>query len=165
MHADSSSVKGSRHFSELWIPSWPIMTELLTCKFCRKFPAVISFKDSCQEGTVQLFSRSIFTALTFLWNSSSTQSMILMMRWGGRPSVRTVAMSEGLMVWGGEGVIIQSQDRKSRSKHLLSEDCYRKSPTYEQVPFCEHICKSNLFISPTKLAWVPNQRHSTVIGL
>lgn len=47
---------------------------------------------------VQFFSGSIFTVFTLLWNSSRTQSMILMMRWGGRPRVRTVAMSDGLMV-------------------------------------------------------------------
>ena len=29
---------------------------------------------------------------------------------------------------------------------------YCKPPVYEWVPFWEHICKSNLFISPTKLA-------------
>ena len=29
---------------------------------------------------------------------------------------------------------------------------YRKSPTYERVPFQECVCKSNLFLSPTKLA-------------
>jgi hypothetical protein len=72
--------------------------ELPTCKFCKKFPAVMNFKDSCQEGMVQLLSGSVFTALTFLWNRSSTQSMILMMRCGGLPKVRTVAMSDGLMV-------------------------------------------------------------------
>ncbi|KAG7261330.1 hypothetical protein CRUP_035729 [Coryphaenoides rupestris] len=63
----------------------------------RKFPAVISLRDSCQEGTVQFFSGSILTVLTRRWKSSSTQSMMRMMRCGGRPSVRTVAMSDGLM--------------------------------------------------------------------
>ena len=29
---------------------------------------------------------------------------------------------------------------------------YSKSPAYEWVPFWEHVQKSNLFISPTKLA-------------
>ena len=33
---------------------------------------------------------------------------------------------------------------------------YRKSPAYEQIPFREHIQKSNLFVSPTELAKVPN---------
>lgn len=37
-------------------------------------------------------------SVTFLWNSSSTASMILMMRWGGFCSFLTVAMSAGLMV-------------------------------------------------------------------
>ena len=33
---------------------------------------------------------------------------------------------------------------------------YSKPPTYEQVLFWEYIHKSNLFVSPTKLAYVPN---------
>lgn len=77
-----------------------------TCKFCKKFPAVISFKDSCHDGIMQFFSRSSLVAFTFLWNSSNTQSMIRMIRWGGRPSVRTVAMSAGLIVY-----IIERMDR------------------------------------------------------
>ena len=32
---------------------------------------------------------------------------------------------------------------------------YSKSQTYEQVLFQEYLCKSNLFVSPTKLAQVP----------
>ena len=32
------------------------------------------------------------------------------------------------------------------------ENLYSKSPTYEWVPFWEHVRKSNLFTSPTKLA-------------
>ncbi|TNN79753.1 hypothetical protein EYF80_009986 [Liparis tanakae] len=45
----------------------------------RKFPAVMSFRDSCQDAVLQFFSGSIFTVLTRLWKSSSTQSMIRMM--------------------------------------------------------------------------------------
>ena len=33
---------------------------------------------------------------------------------------------------------------------------YNKSPTYKQILFREHIHKSNLFVNPTKLAYVPN---------
>jgi len=47
---------------------------------------------------VQFFSGSIFTMFTLLWKSNNTQSIIRMMRWGGLPSVRTVAMSDGFMV-------------------------------------------------------------------
>ena len=39
-------------------------------------------------------------------------------------------------------------------------------PTHERVPFRERVRKSNLFISPTKLAYVPNEHnwlHSTVL--
>ena len=37
-----------------------------------------------------------------------------------------------------------------------TESNYSKSPTYEQAPFQEHVLKADLFISPTKLALVPN---------
>lgn len=96
-----------------WIMCWDNMsTSVLTiyklnkcyctCRLPRKFPAVMSFNDSCHEGVLQFFSGSTFTGLTFLWKSSSTQSMIRMMRWGGRPSVRTVAISDGLIVYVGK---------------------------------------------------------------
>lgn len=75
-------------------------TCIVTCRLLTKFPAVISFRDSCQDGIMQFFSVSTLTVLIFFWKSSSTQSMIRMMRWGGRPRVRTVAMSDGLIVWG-----------------------------------------------------------------
>ena len=39
---------------------------------------------------------------------------------------------------------------------------YSKSPTYEQVPFWECICKSNLFISPTK-PWYPTNTISYMV--
>ena len=35
---------------------------------------------------------------------------------------------------------------------ILMKHIYSKSPTYEQVPFQERTGKSNLFVSPTKLA-------------
>ena len=36
---------------------------------------------------------------------------------------------------------------------LCKRDCnYSKSPTYERVPFREHVFKSNVFVSPTTLA-------------
>lgn len=69
-----------------------------TWRLPRKFPAVMSLRDSCHDGVLQFFSGSSLTGLTRLWKSSSTQSIILMMRCGGRPSVRTVAMSDGLIV-------------------------------------------------------------------
>lgn len=69
-----------------------------TCRLPRKLPAVMSLSDSCQEGMVQFFSGSNFTVFTLLWKSNNTQSIIRMMRWGGLPSVRTVAISDGFMV-------------------------------------------------------------------
>ena len=36
------------------------------------------------------------------------------------------------------------------------EELYNKSPTYEWVLFWEGVCKSDLFVSPTKLAYAPN---------
>lgn len=47
---------------------------------------------------MQFFSGSVFTVFTLLWKSNNTQSIIRMMRWGGLPSVRTVAISDGFMV-------------------------------------------------------------------
>ena len=38
----------------------------------------------------------------------------------------------------------------------IALNMYTKSSIYEQIPLWEHVCKSNLFISPTKLALVPN---------
>ena len=32
------------------------------------------------------------------------------------------------------------------------KDCYSKPPTCQQVLFSDHVCKSNLLVSPTKLA-------------
>ena len=57
-----------------------------------------TLRDSLQDGFIQAFSGSCCTTSTRRWNSSSTQSMMRMMRCGGFPSLRTVAMSAGLMV-------------------------------------------------------------------
>ena len=57
-----------------------------------------TLRDSAHEGRGQGRSGSRVTESTFFWNSSSTQSMILMMRWGGFASFRTVAMWAALMV-------------------------------------------------------------------
>ena len=60
--------------------------------------AVRTLRDSLQDGFMQAFSGSCCTMSTRRWNSRSTQSMMRMMRCGGFPSFRTVAMSAGLMV-------------------------------------------------------------------
>ena len=47
-------------------------------------------------------------------------------------------------------VVLEGQQLK------MSLSLYSKSPIYERVSFQEHVPKSNLFLSPTKLAQVPN---------
>ena len=47
-------------------------------------------------------------------------------------------------------VVLEGQQLK------MSLLLYSKSPMYERVSFQEHVPKSNLFLSPTKLAQVPN---------
>ena len=59
---------------------------------------VNTLRDSGHEGRGEGRSGSRVTESTFFWNSSSTQSMILIMRWGGFASLRTVAMWAALMV-------------------------------------------------------------------
>ena len=59
---------------------------------------VNTLRDSAHDGRGEGRSGSRVTESTFFWNSSSTQSMILMMRWGGFASLRTVAMWAALMV-------------------------------------------------------------------
>ena len=106
-----------------------ILSGRLTCRLPRKFPAVMSLRDSCQEGTWQCFSGSSRTVFTRRWNSSSTQSMMRMMRWGGRPKVRTVAMSDGLMVCAGHGSVGNSS-RRNETMNGLS-----KIKTWPGTPF------------------------------
>ena len=101
-----------------------------TCRLLTKFPAVISLSDSCQDGVRQPFSGSIFTGLIRRRKSSSTQSMIRMMRWGGRPSVRTVAMSAGLIVWVGD----TERDEFTLSvSEACRQDCSRSFPPGSQT--------------------------------
>lgn len=84
----------------------------------------MSLSDSCQEGVTQFFSGSIFVGLSRRWKSSSTQSMMRMMRCGGRPSVRTVAMSDGLMVWRRDGGKMEEdvEEEVMRSLHFVFEN-------------------------------------------
>ena len=63
------------------------------------FNTTNTLRDSAHEGRGQGRSGSRVTESTFFWKSSSTQSMILMMRWGGLASLRTVAMCAALMVY------------------------------------------------------------------
>lgn len=63
---------------------------------CKDF--LLTFNDSPQEGLQQGFSGSIVTRSIFFWNSSRTQSMILIIRCGGFASFLTVAISFGLIV-------------------------------------------------------------------
>lgn len=56
------------------------MPTLGTCRLPRKFPAVMSLSDSCHEGLIQFLSGSTLTGLSLRKNSSSTQSMMRMMR-------------------------------------------------------------------------------------
>ena len=57
-----------------------------------------------------------------------------------------------------EGFPPSSRDRLSLRKDgmegpfFVTKMFYRQSPTYERVPFQECVCKSNLFVNPTKLA-------------
>ena len=85
----------------------------------------MSLRDSCQEGTWQCFSGSIRTVFTRRWNSSRTQSMMRMMRWGGRPRVRTVAMSDGLMVCA----------RGNSSRRYEMRNGLSKIKTWPETPF------------------------------
>ena len=59
---------------------------------------ILTFSDSPHDGLIHSRSGSFVIVSSFLWNSSRQQSMIRMMRCGGLPSLRTVEMSEGLMV-------------------------------------------------------------------
>lgn len=51
-----------------------------------------TFRDSAQEGLGHGAAVSAMIGCSFLWKRISTQSMILMMRCGGLPSLRTVAI-------------------------------------------------------------------------
>jgi len=57
----------------------------------RKVGADMSLRASDHDGFAHGFSGSAVTGSRCRWNSSSTQSMILMMRWGGLASLRTVS--------------------------------------------------------------------------
>jgi len=50
----------------------------------------MSLRASLHDGFVHGFSGSTVTQSRWRWNSSRTQSMILMMRWGGFASLRTI---------------------------------------------------------------------------
>lgn len=67
-------------------------------KLFKKPPPLIILRDSPQEGLQQGLSGSAVTGSTFLKNSSNTQSIMRMIRWGGLASFLTVAMCAGLMV-------------------------------------------------------------------
>jgi hypothetical protein len=55
----------------------------------RKLLALMSLRASDQDGLGQGLSGSVDTGSTRRWNSSSTQSMMRMIRWGGLASLRT----------------------------------------------------------------------------
>lgn len=67
-------------------------------KLFKKPPPLIILRDSPHEGLQQGLSGSAVTGSTFLKNSSNTQSIMRMIRWGGLASFLTVAMCAGLMV-------------------------------------------------------------------
>ena len=58
-----------------------------------------TFNDSDQDGLTHGLSGSCTTGSILLRNSISTQSMILMIRWGGLASFLTVAMFAALIVY------------------------------------------------------------------
>ena len=58
----------------------------------------LTLSDSPQEGLGPGLSGSAERVSSLRWKSSSTESMILIIRWGGLPSFLTVAMSDALMV-------------------------------------------------------------------
>ena len=68
----------------------------------------------------------------------------------GKKTRKAGSMTSGILLgWQGLKCI------RSYNDYIKSMRC-GKSPTYERVPLWECIHKSNLFVSPTKLAWVPD---------
>jgi hypothetical protein len=65
----------------------------------RNLLPLIHFKASPQDGLGQARSGSCSTGFNRFWKSSSTQSMMRIMRWGGFPSFRTVEMWPDLIVF------------------------------------------------------------------
>lgn len=60
---------------------------------------VFTLRDSDHEGLLQSLSGSLVMGSTLFWKRMRQQSMILMIRCGGLASLRTVAISAGLMVF------------------------------------------------------------------
>ena len=73
----------------------------------------------------------------------------------GRPSLLLQRCRQsGVCVPQGRGAAAsqcQSEERSSPARSPPFQE-YSRSPMYERVPFWEHVHKSNLFVSPTKLA-------------
>lgn len=63
------------------------------------FFAVVTLSDSDHDGLQQGLSGSCVTGSNLFWNNKSTQSIILIIRWGGLPSFLTVAISDALIVY------------------------------------------------------------------
>ena len=57
----------------------------------------------------------------------------------------------GLAIFTWDKVTLRAK-RIKWAKMILQEEKYTKSPTYERVLFWEHVRKSNLFVSPIKIA-------------
>ena len=60
---------------------------------CKKPPPDISLRASPQDGFTHGLSGSCWTGSTLFWKSNSTQSIILMMRWGGLASFLTIKIN------------------------------------------------------------------------
>lgn len=51
-----------------------------------------TLRDSAQDGLGHGAAVSGMMGCSFLWNKIKTQSMMRIIRWGGRPNLRTVAV-------------------------------------------------------------------------
>lgn len=108
----------------------------------------ISFRASVHDGFTPGRSWSGVTESIFLWNKSSTQSIIRIIKWGGLPSLRTVAMSDGFIVWKriGNKIVVYLSHHMMVEKDVWGDCIFKTTAAVLQVPqkqYCRKLVPLN----------------------
>ena len=138
----------------------------LLCSVVASLPWVFSFLLSSEDQHPCAVSAAVFFCVWVCREKGATKRAALGLEWGEvslifhqthepqiTPSPQRLLQVGALASWACESCFLPFCLWVTWKLFLK---LYSMSPTWEWVPFQEGICKSNLFISSMKLAYVPN---------